>query len=240
MFCEDFCGVFDCDGITAYAPCILTQAGLFRLTGPIEEFIGCEQQECIQSIHIPSGIPQFALGADPTQRRGDKPSSLLAIKNRLYWFGHQLMVEPRYGYVAYSEDKGKTWTEVPDSPWTGDSHFRVLMVINMGQDYALNQDGYIYGLGIHGELIWPPAPQQVYLTRVHQDSILRYQSYQYFAGLDKRANPLWSVSQADAVPLAELNTIALGAAMYHPGGRTVCFSCGFELFRGACPNALCR
>ena len=221
VFCEDFCGVFSCDGVTTYEPRVLTQAGLFRLSGSIADFSGCDGDACIRSIHIPSGIPQFYLGTDPTQRRGDKPSGLLAYNGTLYWFGHQLMAEPRYGYVAYSTDYGETWTEVPNSPWAGDSPFRVFMVINMGKNYELNTDGYVYGLGIHGELT--PQSQPVYLARVPKDSITHYQSYRYFTGTDSNGSPEWSGDQLNAVPLSGVTTIALGAAMYHPGVGTYLF-----------------
>ncbi len=221
VFCEDFCGVFSCDGVTPYKPRVLTQAGLFRLSGGIADFTGCDADACVRSIHIPTGIPQFYLDADPTQRRGDKPSGLLAYNGVIYWFGHQLMSAPRYGYVAYSVDYGKTWTEVPDSPWTENSPFRVFMVINMGRDYALNTDGFVYGLGIHGELT--PQSQPVYLARVRKDSLLDYASYRYFAGTNSAGAPQWSANQADAVPMDGLTTIALGAAMYHPGVKQYLF-----------------
>ena len=223
IFCEDFCGVFSCDGVTPYAPCVLTQAGVFRLEGPVDQFSGCDREQCIRSIHIPSGIPQFKYGTDPTTRRGDKPSSLLFYNGTLYWHGHQLMASPHYGYIAYSTDYGKTWTEVPNSPWTEESNFRVLMLINMGKNYALNTDGFVYGLGIHGELIWPPANQQVYLARVPKDSIAHYNAYRYFTGLDADSVPQWSKEQTDAAPLPNLTTVGLGAAMYHPGVKKYLF-----------------
>ncbi len=216
VFGDDFCGAFPCDGQTVYSPCELTQAGIYRLQGDIDAFTGCEQDACIQARRIPSGIPQFAYGQNPTQRRGDKPSSLLAIDGILYWSGHQLMVSPKYGYIAYSSDAGMTWTEVPNSPWDETSHFRVLMFINMGQNYGLNTDGYVYGLGINGELVSQSAPQSVYLARVPKDTITNYASYRYYSGTVDGA-PQWSASQSDAEPLANLSTIAMGAAMYHPG-----------------------
>ncbi len=223
VFCEDFCGVFPCDGVTPYSPCVLTQAGVFRLEGPVADFTGCEREDCIRSIHIPTGIPQFEYGVDPTTRRGDKPSALLFYNGTLYWHGHQFMVPPQYGYIAYSTDMGNTWTEVPNSPWTGDSNFRVLMLINMGKNYELNTDGYVYGLGIHGELSWPPANQQVYLARVPKDSIAVYTAYRYFTGVDTNGDPRWSADQFSAAPLPTLSTIALGAAMYHPGAKKYLF-----------------
>ena len=217
IFCKDFCGVFNCDGVTPYAPKVLTQAGLLKFSGSINSFTGCDDGSCVQSIHIPSGIPQFKFNTNPTQRRGDKPSGLLALGGKLYWFGHQLMTNPKYGYVAVSDDMGKTWNEIPSSPWTDKSNFRIMMVINMGQGYNLNADGFVYFLGINGELNWPPVSQKVYLAKVETGKILQYKSYKYFRGFNSNGQPLWSVSQDSAKALQNLTTIAMGSAIFHHG-----------------------
>ncbi len=222
-FCDDFCEVFSCDGVTPYSPCVITQAGLFKLTGNIVEFQGCEKAECIQSIHIPTGVPQFKFNTDPTQRRGDKPSSLLALNNKIYWFGHQLTIEPKYGYVAVSVDHGKTWNEIPNSPWQGNSNFRIMMAINMGKNFNLSKDDYVYLLGINGELNWPPESQKVYLARVPKNKIADYSSYEYLNRIENENKPGWSGDQDSAVALPDLSTISLGAAIYHEGVQKYLF-----------------
>ncbi|RME44314.1 MAG: hypothetical protein D6796_11950 [Caldilineae bacterium] len=106
------------------------------------------------------------------------------------------------------------------------------MFINMGQAYALNEDGYLYGLGIGDEVADPPQRQAVYLTRVPlpqpgaaNDPVLDYAAYEYFAGLDGDT-PRWSASPGDAVPLDGLETMAQGAAMYHKGAGRYLFLSG--------------
>jgi len=198
--------------------CFLTQAGLLRVEGPVAAFKGCGK-ECLMSINIPTGIPQFEQGIDPYTRRTDKASSLLYCDGVLYWAGHDPSGIPRQGYIAYSTDFGRTWSEVPSTPWTGESNFRVLMFINMGKNYELNKDGFVYGLGIGEELGRgrPPKVQPVYLTRVPKDSIKDYSKYTYYAGGGMSDAPRWCDEQADAKPLLNLQAVATGAAMYHPG-----------------------
>lgn len=222
VFGDDFCKVFPCDGTTVYSSCELTQAGLYRLAGPIADFAGCQQDACIQSRRIPSGQPQFAYGQDATMNRGDKPSSLLAIDGMLYWAGHQLMIDPKIGYIAWSSDRGKTWNEVPNSPWVAGSGFRVVMFFNMGRNFELNSDGWVYGLAIESEITDASTPQPVHLLRVPRDSIANYAAYRYFSGMQNGVAQ-WSTSIADKAPLDNLNTVALGAAMYHPGVKKYLF-----------------
>lgn len=124
------------------------------------------------------------------------------------------------------EDDGRTWKMVPSSPWGADSPFKVLIFINMGQAYALNQDGYLYGLGIGDELASPPRSQHVYLTRVPIERALDYTAYEYFTDLDESGNPRWSAAASDAAPLDGLRTMAQAAAFYHPGAGRYLFLSG--------------
>ena len=221
-FGEEFCAAFPCDGTRVYSACELTQAGVYRLDGPVGDFTGCQQGACIRNRHIPTGLPQFKFNTDPKQRRGDKPSSLLAVDGILYWAGHQLMTAPRYGYIAWSADQGKTWTEVPGSPWTEGSHYRIVMFINMGKNYELNTDGWVYGLAVEGELVDASRAQPVRLLRVPKNAIADYSAYRYFSGFEN-GEPRWGLSPTDGVPLDKLKTVALGAAMYHPGVKKYLF-----------------
>lgn len=156
----------------------------------------------------------------------DKPSGLLFLDGRLYGHFYSPLAIPRIGYNAYSDDYGKTWTRVgffknvkekPDdaSPWTSEfrSNFKCLHFINMGKNYELNEDGYVYGLGIGKPVAWKNG---IYLTRVEKDGILDYGSYEYYIGMDG-GNPKWSGSQSDAEMLEGLETPGQFSAIYHPG-----------------------
>ncbi len=166
-------------------------------------------------------------------RIDDKPSSLLALDGRLYGHFHSPLGDPRIGYLAYSSDSGANWTRVgffmpgvpppaDASPWTkaAGSKFRCLFLINMGKNYGLNQDGYVYGLGIGKEWDWDGP---VYLARVERVRILHYDAWEYFTGLDAAGKPRWSKLQSLAKPVPGLRTPDQGSAIYHPGVKRYLF-----------------
>ncbi|HEC23292.1 MAG TPA: DUF4185 domain-containing protein [Chloroflexi bacterium] len=233
---NEYCEVFGCERCLPL--CQYTPAGLIRLSGPVPDFAPCEgPDQCVISRHIPYGdLTVF--------ENSDKPSSLIFIAGRMYMPMHYPPGEPTSGYIAYSDDYGRTWEQVPDSPWGADSPFRVLMFINMGRAYEADQDGYLYGLGVGDEVADPPRSQAVYLTRVPlaagsppapaDDPVLDYAAYEYFAGLDEIGNPIWSPDPDDAAPLDGLATMAQGSAMYHPDLRRYLFLSGLV---GTAPGA---
>ncbi|MFQ6094329.1 MAG: PA14 domain-containing protein, partial [bacterium] len=192
-------------------------------------------------------VPYFLLEEDPNNyvrskfvpdgqgtERNDKPSSLLLFDGRLYFAGHTPLGDPDYGYIAYSDDYGLTWVEVPGSPWTKENQsvFRCLFFINMGKDYELNDDGYVHALGIGKEWSWFLG--RVYLARVPKSEILDYGSYEYFAGSDG-GGPLWSADQFEATPLEGLETHDMGSAMYHEGIERYLFLTDGGLFEAPNP-----
>jgi hypothetical protein len=224
-YCEVFGGCSQC-----LPQCQYTAAGMVELTGPVPNFATCMgADQCIVSRHIPYGTPDVFV-------HSDKPSSLVAIHGRLYAHMHYPPGEPTSGYLAYSDNNGRSWKQIPDSPWVEKNPFQVTMFINMGQDYGLNRDGYLYGLGIQNEIADPPQSQAVYLLRVPitstskvdpaQDPILDYQNYRYFAGLEPGGAVRWSRYQTETVPLEGLTTMAQGAVIYHPGINRFLFLSG--------------
>jgi hypothetical protein len=208
------CSQQDCAG-SCLALCPGTDFGLLRFTGEVPDFDPCGAGDCVVSRHIPSDLPAFSEVPQPPPGKNDKPSSLLFVDGRLYAAVHYPPGEPERGYIAYSDDYGQTWTEAAGSPWTGDSNFRVLMFINMGQAYNLNSDGYVYGLGVAKEGDWGNK-MDVYLARTPIESVADYNAYEYFTGLDGDI-PLWSSSEGDARPVPGLNTQEQGSAIYHEG-----------------------
>lgn len=255
LFCGLFCKINPCGASDLYPPCPLTAAGLLAFGGPVPSFTAVDNL----AIHVPTGIPLFQKGVDTSGLRNDKPGSLLAYHGRLYWSGHYHIFgnpvktpnDPStdYGYIAYSDDGGVSWVEIGNSPWIpgNQSNFRVRMFINMGRDYELNIDGYVYALakdfGAWGFLsgfdpIKHADKLSVYLTRVPKDRfidgvgkevdpILDYGAYEYFAGLDGKQEPVWSSQQSKGVALSGLQTANLGSAMYHEGtGRYLFLAAG--------------
>jgi hypothetical protein len=217
------------DGYGVVLPGRWTDCGIARWTGRLPAIVAEER-----TIDAPTADPPV----------NDKPSSLLAIGERLYGMFHSPLGDPWIGYVAYSDDAGQSWTrvgfyqegEIPPenaSPWTRDrgSPFRCMFLLNMGQGYRLNQDGYVYGLGIGREWGWSGGLQ---LARVRVEEILNYGSYEYYAGGDG-GHARWSSSQADAAPVVGIHTTDQGSAMYHPGIQRYLFLTGRELFHAPAP-----
>lgn len=147
--------------------------------------------------------------------QNNKPSSLLFFDGRLYAQVHSPLGDPTVGYLAYSDDYGETWKRAEgESPWNRkvNSNFRCLFFVNMGKNYRLNTDGYVYAFGIGKEWGWEKG---VYMARVPKTEILDYNAYEYL--VDVKDVPYWSSSQFDARPLPGLFTRDQASAMYHPG-----------------------
>jgi hypothetical protein len=121
----------------------------------------------------------------------------------------------------------------PPAPWVKDmtkevdSPFRCLFFINMGRNYELNTDGFVYGLGIGKEWNWSG---KVYLARVEKKRILKYDAWEYYTGTDAAGKPKWSRIHADAKPVPGLVTADQGSAIYHPGIKRYLFLSQHHLF----------
>ena len=126
-------------------PGIGCDAGVVVLRGNPPFFVVPDDSTDIRCKFVPDGTP--------TTIRDDKPSSLISIDGVLYFAGHSPLSDAEYGYIAVSTDDGATWAEIPHSPWQrfAGSPFRCMFFINMGQNYELNTDGYVYSLAIGKE-----------------------------------------------------------------------------------------
>jgi hypothetical protein len=199
------------DGLGVVFHTDATDCGIARFSGSFPSISAIEQ-----CINAPTALPDV----------NDKPSSLLFFNKRLYGHFHSPLGDAWIGYLAYSDDYGKTWIRVgfysegktapPNaSPWTRDkkSRFRCSFFVNMGKSYNLNTDGYVYALGIGTEWSWIGG---TFLMRVRKEDILNYSAWEYLSGLVNE-QPIWSSSEDDATPLANVLTLGQGSAMYHPG-----------------------
>ncbi len=224
---NEYCEVFGCpdDGLPL---CPYTPAGLVRIDGDLPTVEPCDgPDQCVVGRHLPYG--DLRVFDD-----SDKPSSLLAVGDRLYAAMHAPPGDADVGYLAWSDDGGRTWTKVDGSPWRDGSPFTVLMFIQMGRAYEANRDGYVYALGIADELGTPATSQPVYLTRVRlgagdaaADPVLDYGAWEYLTGISPWGAPRWSSDPGDAAALDGVTTLAQGAAMYHEGAGQYLFWSGF-------------
>ncbi len=221
---NEYCEVFGCD--QARPLCPYTPAGLVRLQGRFPTVEPCDgPDQCVVGRHLPYGDLRVF-------EASDKPSSLLAVGDRIYAAMHAPPGEAEVGYLAFSDDGGRTWTKVEGSPWRADSPFTVLMFIQMGQGFDLNRDGYVYALGIADELGNPARSQPVYLARVGLGDLLDYDAWEYLAGYESSGTPRWASAPADAIPLGGVETMAQGAAMFHEGSGQYLFLSGLTAADG--------
>jgi hypothetical protein len=151
-------------------------------------------------------------------KNNSKTTSLLFYNKRLYAAIHSPLLSPNMGFIAYSDDYGKTFNYDINSPWTkaNKSNFICRIFINMGKDYSLNADEYVYAFGIGSEIKWHGP---IYLSRVKKDSILDYSAWEYFVGIDSKGQPHWDGHQTKAVPIPGIYSEMLFSAVYHSGLR---------------------
>lgn len=111
--------------------------------------------------------------------------------------------------LIYSPDNGRTWhNQDGSSPvvwerWTERSRENMVFfqeepdgalsgvcLLQMGKDYRLNKDGYIYGYSLNG--IDKPAGNQLVSFRVPKSRILDRRSYEFFAGTRSDGRGAWT------------------------------------------------
>jgi len=192
---------------------------------------------------LPDLKPQAVYRQDetPPLALNDKPSSLIYLDSCLYGQFHSPLGDARIGYLSVSKDYGINWNRLgyfgenekpPNdaSPWLrkNNSPFRCMFFINMGQNYNLNTDGFVYALGIGSEWHWMGL--RVFLTRVKKENIASYDKYEYFAGYLKGDQPTWTNQQPLAKPVNGLITFGQGSAIYHPGTKRYLFMTDFDVF----------
>jgi len=180
--------------------------------------------------HFPDVVPEVVQRFMPLSDdvNNSKPTSLLFLEGRLYVAIHSPLLFPTIGFLAYSDDYGTTFQYSTDSPRTLTDNWRFicLMFVNMGKDYRLNKDGYVYAFGAIGEVNYAG---RVFLARMPRDSILDYSSWTYFGGLQEEGTPQWVPDWHDAVVIEGLSESSpvglegglriatLFSAVYHPG-----------------------
>lgn len=110
--------------------------------------------------------------------------------------------------LIYSEDNGKTWKNQDGSQpvvwerwddrsrdnmvffYEPDATFSLLAVLQMGQDYRDNQDGYVYVYAPNG--VVDGKMNQLVMLRVPKQSVRDRSKYEYFAALDANGSASWS------------------------------------------------
>lgn len=168
------------------------------------------------------GYPAVEQSQEPEEAPHYHGHGLLAVRGRIYQFLtalDQAQDRPRHWTTAkliYSDDGGRIWrNQDGTSPvlwesWDAqakdrfaffnepDGCFSLLTILQMGQDYRANRDGYIYVYGPNGNV--DGRMNELMLFRVRIDEILDRRAYRFFAGLQPDGNPRWSERLDDRHP----------------------------------------
>jgi hypothetical protein len=129
---------------------------------------------------------------------GGKSYGIISIDGVLYmWVGPGSEVESyEEARLVYSDDHGSTWTP---AEWAFNKEDDLIMptILNFGRDYAGARDNFVYHYFI--ELQGDPAdlgvhePGRIHLLRVDKRAMLESKSnYEYFNGLDRNGDPVWT------------------------------------------------
>jgi hypothetical protein len=148
----------------------------------------------------------------------------LALDGRLYQFlstPNNPFNEPHPKFVGakliYSPDNGQSWRNQDGSSpvgwekWEDRSRknmvffeepgdaFSLISVLQMGQNYSQNKDGFVYLYAPNGSV--EGTMNQLALCRVPKDRVLNRAAYEFFAGLTAEGGAKWSHQIADRVPV---------------------------------------
>jgi hypothetical protein len=150
--------------------------GFARIKGGPASFAG-------ENVLSPTG-EQFGNGP-----RSKKASGILCVEEVLYLWARNA----GNAQLAWSKDHGKTWAW---APWKLTTSFGCPTFLNFGKNYAGARDEWVYVYSHDAESAYRPADRMV-LARVPKSKITQRAAYEFFRGLDKKQQPLWSKEIAD-------------------------------------------
>ncbi len=150
--------------------------GFARIEGDPPTFTGV-------NIRSPRG-EQFGEGA-----KSKKASGILCIEGVLYLWARNA----GNAQLAWSKDHGQTW-EWAD--WKFTTSFGCPTFLNFGKNYAGARDAFVYVYSHDADSAYTPADRMV-LAHVPKEKLTERTAYEFFRGLDKNKQPLWSKEIAD-------------------------------------------
>ncbi|MBV6639292.1 MAG: hypothetical protein KI791_01185 [Cyclobacteriaceae bacterium] len=146
-----------------------------------------------------------------------KSYGIVCIDAVLYmWVGMFQTKEDQFDEtrIAYSKDHGASWT-FADWAFTRQQNIMMPTVCNYGKNYQGARDEYVYSYLIRFQSYQGPddypdkvdwlnvqKPGNIDLARVHKDSILFQNAYDFFSGM-KDSQPVWTKDVAKRKPVFE-------------------------------------
>jgi putative heme-binding domain-containing protein len=116
--------------------------------------------------------------------KGKKASGIVCVDGVLYLW----MRNAGNAQLAWSKDHGRTWEH---AGWKLTTSFGCPTFINFGKNYAGAPDRWVYVCSHDSDSAYQPADRMV-LARVPKGKIADRSAYEFFAGLNGAARPVWS------------------------------------------------
>lgn len=175
------------------------------------------------SVHSVPGYPYVDNSMEADDAPDYRGHSLLAVKGKVYQFLCALDREQdrlRHWNAAkliYSDDGGHTWRNQDGSHpvqfenWDEQSSqnlaffdtpggcFSLLSFLQMGRDYGVNRDGYVYVYSPNGNV--DGLMNQLMMFRVPVDRVADREAYEFFCGTELRGGPKWRKDIAERQPV---------------------------------------
>jgi hypothetical protein len=115
---------------------------------------------------------------------GPKVSGLLMVDGVLY----MLVRNTANSQLAWSKDRGRTWTW---SPWRFETSFGYPTFLNFGCNYEGARDQYVYIFSHDSDSAYRRSDHMV-LARVPAKQIVEREAYEFFRKLDAQGGPVWT------------------------------------------------
>lgn len=186
-----------------------------------------------------------------------KPTGMVCVDGDIYLAVQDLRTdfnEAPAASISVSHDAGRTWEWDESAPMFDDHVFTTIMFLDYGQGNAASPDGWVYAYGLDGN--WRDSfddtvadPQDLYLARVPDGSILDRSAWQ-FAASTEGDEPTWSADIEDREPVltdtrrqypadgeasggtvgaSDLSVISQGGVVYIPGLQRYVYTSWTEL-----------
>jgi hypothetical protein len=126
-------------------------------------------------------------------RLGKKASGIIMVDGILYMWVRNVNGNGEESELFYSSDHGRSWLKYK---WRFTNSFGCPTFLNFGKNYQGAKDNFVYIYSHDEKDAYKPADQMV-LARVHKDSLLERDAYQFFVSLNNQGNPVWSKNIAD-------------------------------------------
>ncbi|MFW6189409.1 MAG: serine hydrolase [Planctomycetota bacterium] len=129
-------------------------------------------------------------------RSGRKACGMLCVDGVLYMWVRNADGDGHHCRLGFSTDHGRHWRW---ADWRFE-RFGYCTFLNFGRDYAGARDDYVYVYSHDGPSAYEAADRMI-LMRVPKDAITDRAAYEFFAGTDGSADPVWSgrVERREAV-----------------------------------------